>query len=45
MTGQLLIKQPVQATQTPAIDFDREGGFVRLFIVNDDRIDILKVPF
>jgi hypothetical protein len=45
MAGRLLIKQPVQATQTPAIDYERESSVVRMFIVNDDRIEILKLPF
>jgi hypothetical protein len=44
MNGQLLIRQPVQATQPPAVDYDREGRVIRMFIINNERIEILNLP-
>jgi hypothetical protein len=44
MSGQLLIHQPVQATQAPVADYDRESRTLRLFVVNGDKFEIMKLP-
>jgi hypothetical protein len=44
MSGQLLIRQPVQATQSPAVDYDRASHTLRLFVVNGEKFEIMKLP-
>jgi hypothetical protein len=45
LSGRLLIRQPMAATQRPAVDYDRDGKLLRLFVVNGEKIEILKIPF